>query len=623
MLTVFTVANTNYEAFVMPYIVSVLAHNSDAVVEIALQNPGEFLAANREAIEVLDRHFEGRYLISPGDFSRLPANTVRFVETPKLVNEYVYIGDIDILILEPIMSVHLENLKRTGLPYSNILRPPEYQALTGLHFSRWDAFYPHAPNARLDRLNTDEGTLYDLVQARGLPLPDPNERFRPVHGFHLSLNRDPRSAEGAGLTWGGIRNPEYALAYAKLRSSPLWLEIVPCFDEKYRRVLFILETMLAARFKDELAGTKPSPGITIKAMVDDERQIDSLTRVVAKRDGQIAALDGQIAALHSSTSWRVTKPLRALSRGLRWLLRNTRRALMLAWRLGTGQFSRAANALLPYYRRHVPLRVKAMIPDRVRELAKRRLHGRPRIERAVRSMQDNPIFVNLRQRARRSTDVSRSSPVMKMDPYSTHQALLTAAMLRTDGRILEMGGGWYSTPLISAFAHVQGRRAFTVETSEYVYNIFKPWGESERHKVLKIDGYDFDQVGKFKAQPGHSKGHYIELQRAFLERLTRDLLDRRWAVVFVDQAPGFLRVPAIEFFADRADYIITHDTEHVQHYGFEPCLSRFRYRWDFQLHKPNATIVSNTHRCDIFQFLYPEAPTANSFLSKGEKVFSP
>ncbi len=69
----------------------------------------------------------------------------------------------------------------------------------------------------------------------------------------------------------------------------------------------------------------------------------------------------------------VTKPLRAVSRGLRWLLRNTRGALMVAWWLSTGQFSRAARASLPYYQRFVPLRVRAMIPDRVREAVKRRL----------------------------------------------------------------------------------------------------------------------------------------------------------------------------------------------------------------------------------------------------------
>jgi GT2 family glycosyltransferase len=58
-----------------------------------------------------------------------------------------------------------------------------------------------------------------------------------------------------------------------------------------------------------------------------------------------------------------------------------RRALKLVWWLGTGQFSRAANALLPYYRRYVPRRIKTMIPDRVRRAVKSRLttdDGSPR-----------------------------------------------------------------------------------------------------------------------------------------------------------------------------------------------------------------------------------------------------
>ena len=56
-----------------------------------------------------------------------------------------------------------------------------------------------------------------------------------------------------------------------------------------------------------------------------------------------------------------------------WLLRNPRRAFKLLWWWGTGQFSRAGNALLPYYQRFVPMRIKAMIPDRLKEAVKRRL----------------------------------------------------------------------------------------------------------------------------------------------------------------------------------------------------------------------------------------------------------
>ena len=90
---------------------------------------------------------------------------------------------------------------------------------------------------------------------------------------------------------------------------------------------------------------------------------------------KLSARERDIQQLKKSTSWGITKPLRAVSRGLRWLLRNTRRALMLAWWLSTGQFSRAAKASLPYYQRYMPLRVKVIIPDRVRKAVKRRLMG--------------------------------------------------------------------------------------------------------------------------------------------------------------------------------------------------------------------------------------------------------
>ncbi len=66
---------------------------------------------------------------------------------------------------------------------------------------------------------------------------------------------------------------------------------------------------------------------------------------------------------------RVTGPkaqLAALYRGFQWLLRNTHRTFKLLWWLGTGQFTRAGQALLPYYRRYVPPRVQEMIPYRVR-----------------------------------------------------------------------------------------------------------------------------------------------------------------------------------------------------------------------------------------------------------------
>ena len=89
----------------------------------------------------------------------------------------------------------------------------------------------------------------------------------------------------------------------------------------------------------------------------------------------VTDLEAELADVYASASWRSTAPLRAAYRGLKWLLRNTRRAFKLLGWLVTGQYSRAGNALLPYYRRYVPPRVQEMIPYRVRWAVSRRLRA--------------------------------------------------------------------------------------------------------------------------------------------------------------------------------------------------------------------------------------------------------
>ncbi len=102
-----------------------------------------------------------------------------------------------------------------------------------------------------------------------------------------------------------------------------------------------------------------------------EREADKLRQ-------RVTTLEARLAAVHSSYSWRITAPLRAVYGRVRWFLRNARRMLKLLGWLGTGQFTRAGQALLPYYRRYVPLRVKKMLPHRMRIALKQRLIGQAR-----------------------------------------------------------------------------------------------------------------------------------------------------------------------------------------------------------------------------------------------------
>jgi len=46
-----------------------------------------------------------------------------------------------------------------------------------------------------------------------------------------------------------------------------------------------------------------------------------------------------------------------------------------------------------------------------------------------------------------------------------------------------MGGGYYSTPIVSAFANVQRREAHTIETGAAAYELLKRWSTANTHSL--------------------------------------------------------------------------------------------------------------------------------------------
>jgi len=244
--TVFTACDRAYEAFVLPYLSSVLFHNPDAVVEICIEDTARFNASNQAALGLLSDVYANRWLIresAKSDWKR--PQRVRFTEVPQLSSQYTYIGDIDILILEHITPQHVAAMKETGLPYSNAVRPGTSK-LTGLHFTLSEAYYPQAP-VRLHM--NDEASLYELVKGRGHPLPGPEHTFRPMHGYHMTLNRRPLAPKGEPA-WG-IRNPKHLEAYLAFRASDEWQSIYRYLHPGYKMLITILESSLQATFLDK------------------------------------------------------------------------------------------------------------------------------------------------------------------------------------------------------------------------------------------------------------------------------------------------------------------------------------------------------------------------------------
>lgn len=197
---VYSCVDKEYAHWIPLYCLGMLYHNSNIDIEIGME--GYLCDDDRQAIEYLKKRFpnseikinenlfvrEGKYALVDG--IKCLFNTVRFITTPTIKNEYIYIGDVDIICLERnIFSKHVEVMKKENMCYSNIVRknsnPPK---LTGLHFSLYDCFYPHPSLEGIDMTTNDEEILAKMVMRKGITL-NYSALWRPIHGIHFSQNR--------------------------------------------------------------------------------------------------------------------------------------------------------------------------------------------------------------------------------------------------------------------------------------------------------------------------------------------------------------------------------------------------------------------------------------------------
>jgi hypothetical protein len=209
----FTACNGIYKEFIPLFILSHLYHNVDCFVEIGVDTilKPEIL----KSLQVLNNFYPNKFSIHLIDFGPIKVgdkkynsipNTIRFFTTPKTKSEYVYISDIDIICLQnELTDIHVNDMLRTKLPYSNIVRPVKdeshpHRRLSGLHFTPYDNYYP-LPNygelCQQGLLQHDEVFLYELVKKRHPDFLIDNS-YRPVHGIHVSPNRHPTG----DMNWG-------------------------------------------------------------------------------------------------------------------------------------------------------------------------------------------------------------------------------------------------------------------------------------------------------------------------------------------------------------------------------------------------------------------------------------
>ena len=192
-LLFYTYANEKYHEFAILYPLFALLSNKDSIVEICISAPDIFVSKYTHLIKYYVTTFPGRFLYSYICNTNIFPNSIRFLVKPVSRAEYIYIGDVDIIVLEEnILDMHRLYMKKNSLEFSNVKRKGENK-LTGLHCMEYKKFFPASiPEGVNISSSNDEELLFLLMQAKGYIMPEVTDlMYRPVHGVHISFFSRP------------------------------------------------------------------------------------------------------------------------------------------------------------------------------------------------------------------------------------------------------------------------------------------------------------------------------------------------------------------------------------------------------------------------------------------------
>lgn len=158
----------------------------------------------------------------------------------------------------------------------------------------------------------------------------------------------------------------------------------------------------------------------------------------------------------------------------------------------------------------------------------------------------------------------------------THLPVLVRAFDLSEGDVLELGTGFFSTNILRWLCEMSGRMLYCYETGWSWYKIAtrKP---VPFQKVFKIDNFDEAPI------------------------------DRHWGLALIDHSPTRRRIVDIRRLANLADYIVIHDTNpeyegygNRKGYRYGEIWSLFKYRYDFTKYSPHTSVVSNFYSLERF-----------------------
>jgi len=148
--------------------------------------------------------------------------------------------------------------------------------------------------------------------------------------------------------------------------------------------------------------------------------------------------------------------------------------------------------------------------------------------------------------------------------YGSHILALLPCYHWTQGPILEVGAGYYSTSLLSLYSQTRYCRTL----------------ESDWHWLEKVRS--FFPCSDLSENRGHEFRHVENYRDAVME-------DRDWDIVFIDQGDYDSRVETALRMKDKSRLVILHDTERED---LDSALNSYRYRYDLRSVFPHTSIAS-------------------------------
>lgn len=150
--------------------------------------------------------------------------------------------------------------------------------------------------------------------------------------------------------------------------------------------------------------------------------------------------------------------------------------------------------------------------------------------------------------------------------YSSHLPILIKVLQISKGPVLELGSGIFSTPVMHWLCLDTKRRLVTYENFKEHFEMNKVFATNE-HEIKFIKNWD-----------------------------DADIEGTHWGLVLVDHEPSERRSVEVARLAQKADYIIVHDTEPDHDYKYDfinKAFPLFKHRYNYKRRRPYTTVLSN------------------------------